>query len=196
MTLAARALSHYDYPLNAGTFWKLCPPQPPPQPQPPSFLPKYTPPLTCIPSLFRDHLCSVSEGRVGWWGTRVRCCWAMLQINVWINYLINEWLDWNHRRKTKDVNLTEHVEEKEGSAGGGEQMFSCFSLETYDFKIQEEPSFDWFQRKAALKLRGKVWERSWRKSDLLVFQLKFFFYSREEKKTAPLLKQWFMTCYS
>lgn len=61
---------------------------------------KRAPPLPPTPHVnsdlqLRDGLCSVSEEKAGWWGTGVISYWAMLQINVWINYLMNERQEWN-----------------------------------------------------------------------------------------------------
>lgn len=76
MTLVARLASNSDYPLYAIPLWSV-PPLPP------------TPHVNSDLQL-RDGLCSVSEEKAGWWGTGVISYWAMLQINVWINYLMNE----------------------------------------------------------------------------------------------------------
>lgn len=108
----------------------------------------------------RDGLCSVSEERVGRWGAGVISYWAMLQINVWINYLINEQQDWNRWRKANIWTLSSCRGEKKDSRGKKKRTYVLFSARKFLISKTEKAFKKKAKKKTQVAFKAKFQEQT------------------------------------
>lgn len=151
MTPAARALSHYDYPLNTTALWKL----PPPPPQVHSASDPRS--LTLEGPL---ALCLGRESRM--MGHR-----GQMLLSDASNKCMNKLLDkWTAGLKSLEKNQRFElywvvVEEKEGKETDL-KLCSFLSLEACNLNFSaERHSFDWLMKKLRWNHKTKVWDWSW-----------------------------------